>query len=84
MLPFTVEDERWFRDELARLDTPEGRREILEEELSAPVMPLDRDLGAMRAIHNSALWRAQAERNAEKRIAALKLSLLTELAKVPR
>ncbi len=84
MLPFTVEDERWFKDELARLDTPEGRREVLEDEMSAPVMHLDPDLSAMRAISDNALWRRQAERNAEKRIAALKLSLLTELAKVPR
>jgi hypothetical protein len=84
MFPFTVEDERWFRDELAKLDTPEGRREIYEEEYASPRLALDPDLASLKSWSDGALWTRQVERNVSRRIEALRQSLLDELAKVTR
>jgi hypothetical protein len=84
MLPFTVDDVRWFEDELARLDTPEGRREIYEEEYASPRLVLDPDLAVMRSLSDGSLWQRQVERNVSRRIDALRQSLRDELAKVKR
>ena len=84
MLLWTVEDVRWFEDELARLDTPEGRREIYEEEYASPRLVLDPDLAALKSWSDGSLWTRQVERNVSRRVEALRQSLLDELEKVKR